>query len=339
MRAVLKVRRVQRERVGQQRRADHLGDERLPDRGLDRVGDTEQDREAEDVPELHQVGDHEHRTSPTREDGPEGVGDQQQDALVVPVGEPSGEEAQQQHRGELQGGDDPERARGVVGEFEYQPVLRDEHHPDADHLDQLSGGEEPVVANRQGLEDGPELCLHLGVRLLGSYGRLGRRDGPGPSHRRSASTTRCRISAALRSVSRSAAVSSASRSASQLSRARSNRSRTSCRPGRRGEDDLPAVGRMGRAADEAALLQLRDDPGHRWRSDPFRVGEFPWRQRAGQLEAGQCRQLRHGQVADRTGLPDPPAEAGERAAQPARQLRGRHLLDRGRPFRHVVQPN
>ena len=44
IRAVLKVAAESDERVGQQRRADQLGDERLPHRGLDRVGHAEQAR-------------------------------------------------------------------------------------------------------------------------------------------------------------------------------------------------------------------------------------------------------------------------------------------------------
>jgi len=66
---------------------------------------------------------------------------------------------------------------------------------------------------------------------------------------------------------------------------------------------------------EPALLQLSDDLGHRRGLDPFEVGEFPWRQRAGQLQAGQHRELAEGEITDRASLADPPIEALDGLAQ------------------------
>ena len=52
-------RRGQRERVGQQVTADHLGNERLPGRGLDRLDHAVDAGRDEDVPQAHHAGDDE----------------------------------------------------------------------------------------------------------------------------------------------------------------------------------------------------------------------------------------------------------------------------------------
>src|SRR6185312_16804006 len=58
-----------------------------------------------------------------------------------------------------------------------------------------------------------------------------------------------------------------------------------------GQDDLPAVGGVRLAPDQAALLEHRDHPGHRRRLDLLVVGELAGSHRFVALERGERREL------------------------------------------------
>jgi hypothetical protein len=83
-----------------------------------------------------------------------------------------------------------------------------------------------------------------------------------------------------------------------------------------GEDDLPAVGGVRCPADETALLEDRDDPGHRRRLHLLVLGEFAGRHRVMPLERRERGQLDVGQdglgPAESQALhAEPPSEPGD----------------------------
>ena len=71
---------------------------------------------------------------------------EQQAALVEAVGEHAAPRPEQQHRQELQRGDDAERGAVLVGQLEDEPRLRDVLHPRAADRDRLPDEVEAVVA-------------------------------------------------------------------------------------------------------------------------------------------------------------------------------------------------
>ena len=272
-------RRVEAHRVGQQLRADHLRDERLPDRRVDR-------RRPRPAPPASTKTCHS-ATPPVatrsaehqREDAHQRLGDDEQPALVVAVGEHAAVHAQQQGGAELQRGDQAERDAAVVGELQHQPVLADALHPGAGQADQVGRGEEPVVAH-------PQRAERARARVRGAASVSARAGHPPASL--------SMIAAASRSTARSSAVSSCSRPVSQASRARASASSSSSAAGGQADDDLPAVGRVRRAGDQAHALERDDDAGHRRRLDPLVRGELAGAHRPVPLERGQ-----RGQVGER----------------------------------------
>ena len=95
-------------------------------------------------------GDVEH-TEHEREQRQGALRDEQQAALVEPVGEHPAPHTEEHGRPELQRGDDAERGAGV-GELEDEPVLRDALHPRAGERDQLTRRVQAVVAHAQRAE-------------------------------------------------------------------------------------------------------------------------------------------------------------------------------------------
>ena len=90
---------VQADRVGQQARPDHLRDEGLPHRGVDGRDRAQAEGEQEDVPELDDV--RRHQDAERQGQHPhQRLGDQEQTALVVAVGQDAAVHAEQQRRAE-----------------------------------------------------------------------------------------------------------------------------------------------------------------------------------------------------------------------------------------------
>jgi hypothetical protein len=134
---------VERDRVHEVALADHLDEERLARRHVDRVGDAidkGQDRHVPvlDVAELHEGGEAERLYEQ------HGLAGDDEPALRQAVGEGAGDERQQQHRRELQRADETETERRV-GELEHEPGLGHRLHPGADERDELRNPEQTKV--------------------------------------------------------------------------------------------------------------------------------------------------------------------------------------------------
>ena len=257
--AEVERRAVEADRVGQVVRADHLHDEGLPGRVVERGAQTEQGREDEDVPDRDDAGEVEHAER-DRDQAHERLGEDQQLALGVAVGEHPAPRAEEQHRQELQPGGDAERDAVVVGELDDQPVLGDALHPGADVRDHAPGVVDAVVAVAQ---------------------RAERR-----AHRR---VSRSITGAAARRTSRSSWVSSASRRASQASRRRRSSLSSACALGGQRDQVLAAVRLVGGAQDQPTLLEAGEDPGHRRRLHLLVLGELARGQRAVPVEGAEGR--------------------------------------------------
>jgi hypothetical protein len=128
--------------------ADQFGDEHLAGRVVHHRDETEQHRNQVDVPDLGCSGQRE-ETQRGREGCRRRLGDHQQPALRVAIGDHPAEQAEDQHRQELQGDGDADRG-DAPAQLEDQPVLRDPLHPQSGGTDDLGAEEEPVVAYGQG---------------------------------------------------------------------------------------------------------------------------------------------------------------------------------------------
>ena len=89
------------------------------------------------------------------------------------VGNDAAEQAEDQDRGELSGGDDAEHQR-ATGQGEDKPVLGDVLHPGPDERDELAGPEQSVVAMTQGAQ-----AVEPGDRSDGAHGADRRPAPPG----------------------------------------------------------------------------------------------------------------------------------------------------------------
>ena len=154
--------RVERDGVDDLVAADHLDDERLASRVVEGVDEAEDRREHVDVPELDPVrGDEDGQDE--RLDHRRRLGDQQHPPLRQAVDDHPGEEGEDRHRQELEGGDGAERERRV-GEPQDEPRLPDRLHPGADERDELAEPEEPEVVVAQGVERTRHSHSHLRPR-------------------------------------------------------------------------------------------------------------------------------------------------------------------------------
>jgi len=125
--AIVGVRRVQRDRVTQFVRADHLPDERLAGGVLERVVQPQDDREQTDLPEADHPGDGQQ----PEHQGLQAHRDLQHDhepALVHPVGHHPAVGREEQDGQGLEGQHEAQVGAGV-GEGEHQPGLRGHLHP------------------------------------------------------------------------------------------------------------------------------------------------------------------------------------------------------------------
>ena len=204
-----------------------------------------------DVPDLHDAGDVEHAEDDT--DGRhEALGDDQDLALRVAVGERPGERGEHQHRQELQAGGDAERD-AAAGRRAGAPASPG--RPAASRC-------RCSRRRRRWRSSGSCGCAATGTS--GSYGLV----------------MRSRSGAAARSTSRSSWVSSASRRDSQASRRRRSSRSSAFASGGQGDEVLTAVGRVRGAGDEAALLEAGEGARHRRRLHVLVVGQLARRQRA-----------------------------------------------------------
>ncbi|MFN8629172.1 MAG: hypothetical protein U0838_02285 [Chloroflexota bacterium] len=147
-------RRVEGHRVLDVVAAHHLDAERLTGGHVDRVRHAQEQRKREDVPHLHDAGlrerkqdEREHHLGELRRD--EGL------PLGQRVGHDPAEQAEDHHRQELRGRQQPEHER-VARELEHQPRLGDRLHPRAHERDALAAEEEPVVPMGEGARAVPE---------------------------------------------------------------------------------------------------------------------------------------------------------------------------------------
>jgi hypothetical protein len=141
---------VEADGVGDPVGADHLAHERLAGRHVEGGGAAQQQGQGVDHPQPHRPGGGQ-GPEDQGEHGHRGLGDQQQAALVEPVGGQPGPGPEGEHGGELEGQGDPER-QGGVGEAQHQPVLADLLHPGAGGGDQVAEQEQPEVAHVEGTE-------------------------------------------------------------------------------------------------------------------------------------------------------------------------------------------
>ena len=122
---------------------DHLHDERLAGRVVERGDAPEHEGAQVHHPELNDVGRGESAQRERHE--PEGdLRDQQHPPLREPVGHEPAEGAEQEHGQELQCDDEAERG-AAAGQLEDQPSLSHGLHPGAGQRDRLADHVEPVV--------------------------------------------------------------------------------------------------------------------------------------------------------------------------------------------------
>ena len=168
--AEVERRRVEGHRVGERVAADHLVDERLAGRGVERCGGAEGEGDGVHMPGLGDSGDRQD----TEKGGSRRHGDLRHHhhrSLGEAIGEDTGDRGEQQDRQELQTGRQAEGA-GTAGEGEHEPVLGDALHPCPRVGDKRAGGEQAVVADPQ-----------CGERR--SHGSLARRSRSGATARNS----------------------------------------------------------------------------------------------------------------------------------------------------------
>ena len=223
----------------------HLGDERLASRVVDSGDHPHGEREGVHVPELRGAGDDEH-TEDEAVEGEQALGDEEDPALRVAVGDGTGERREEEEGEELQAGDVAEVARGVVGEDgEDEPVLGYPSHPGPDVGEERAAGVDAVVADLEGAEGGAH-----------------------------SAATRARMAVASRRTSSSASSRPDSRTAIHWSRRRRMLPDGPSTGGREREHDLaPVVGVVG-AGDEATFDERGHAPRHARRADALPGGEL-----------------------------------------------------------------
>ena len=278
IRRAVEGRRVQRDRVGQQRPADHLGDEALPGRVVERRADAEQERARRYTCQVCATPVIASTPSSGDAAGQPELGQLEHGTLGEPVRDQPADRGQQQHRQELQRGRDADRDTGAVGQLQHEPVLGDPLHPGADVRDERAGHPDPVVANRQRGEH-PRTRLSGGRAPGGSSRshRSRRRWSRRPRPRRSGSvgSRGSRVAHPIedqngsRSTSRSLLSSCSICSASHSSRRRRLASRIVPAGVGQRDETLPPIA-LGRLTDhQPALLETVHDPRHRRRLDPL----------------------------------------------------------------------
>ena len=139
--------RVERDGVRQIAALDELDDERLAGGDVEGVGDAEQRRKREDVPDADDAAKRE-CGEPERQHHHRALRRDENAAPVQPIGQDTAKRGEQEHRNLAREADEPEqqrRSRQAIDE----PGLRDHLHPRADERDELPGDEEPVVAGPQ----------------------------------------------------------------------------------------------------------------------------------------------------------------------------------------------
>ncbi len=140
--------RVQRHGIADLTDAHELGHERLADRHVQRREAADQQAQQVDVPQRHHAGD----VGQAQREGAHPERDLERDehpALVDAIGEHPAPEREQQCRGELGRGRQPQRGGVATGQVQHEPVLRHALHPGADQRDDLTGGVAPVVRHPQ----------------------------------------------------------------------------------------------------------------------------------------------------------------------------------------------
>ena len=276
--AEVERRRVEGDGVGERLAADHLVDERLAGRRVERRGGAEGEGDDVDVPRLDDTGDGED----AEECGSRRHGDLRHHhhrALGEAVGDHPGDRREQQDRQELQAGRQAEGA-GAAGEGEDEPVLGDALHPGPGVGDQRPGGEQPVVADPQG-----------GERRLHAW--LARRSRSGATAPQQVTFVRVEVG----EVDGEPGVAAPAVLVEHG-------------PGVVGEsdDDLATVGLVGGAGDEPDILEAVDGARHRRRLDLLDRRQLADRQVAVAREGAEGGQLGERQVAAAAFEAQPPGE-------------------------------
>ena len=163
----VKRRRIERDDLGDPVRRDEVRQERLIRRHVVAERDPQQDGGDDDHPELHQIRDDEDGQR-QRQRAHDGLGDEQDLALVAAVGEDAAEQHQRQAGDGVGEVDRAERERRVP-ELKHEQARCDRLHPCARHGDRLTDPDHAKVA----------LTEHRdGVRQRDSE-QAARRDGGG----------------------------------------------------------------------------------------------------------------------------------------------------------------
>ncbi len=134
---------VQRHSVVQVLAADHLHDERLAGRVVERSDAPERKGAQVHHPELDGVGRGEDAER-ERDEAEGDLGNQKHPPLREAIGHQPAERGEQEHGKELQRDDETER-RAAARQLEDQPSLGDGLHPGARQRDRLADHVEPVV--------------------------------------------------------------------------------------------------------------------------------------------------------------------------------------------------
>ena len=241
--------RVERDRVRQLPRADHLEGERLASGRVEREGDAAERSEDVDDRQRRRPGQRDDRER-DRDRHRRGLRRHDELAGLDAVGDDAGDESEDGERHEPPEGKRADRERGA-GELDDEPRECDVLHPRAGERDELAREEDAVVAVPPQAAERPG-AEHEGERRHASL-----------------STSCASAGMAASTASNSAGSSALSRSASQVvRRARTRRISRSPSSVRR-RPDTPAIICRSHALEQTSPLEPIDVPGHRRRRDAF----------------------------------------------------------------------
>jgi hypothetical protein len=159
---------------------DHVHDEGLADRHVERVNGAQQDAEDNDRPDADRVGEDQDGEGQSLNQGKR-LGQEEHLVPVPAVGEDAGERGDHEHRQLPRETDDPEH-QGGVGQSVNQPSQGDHLEPGPDEREALPADEQPEVPVLQGAEHELEPAVNgsqvPSVKHCANLQSIGRRDGP-----------------------------------------------------------------------------------------------------------------------------------------------------------------